>query len=103
MKALHACSAAVAFAMVASGCATPVPVASRPSAILTSPADSDRAITHVLNRAAFGPRPGDVDRVRKIGLGAYIDRQLHPEQLSDAALNARLDGLSSIRMSSREI
>ena len=35
--------------------------------------NGDQAIVHVLNRVAFGPRPGDVDRVRSIGLERYID------------------------------
>ena len=38
----------------------------------------DKTILHVLNRISFGPRPGDVDRVRQMGLETYIDQQLHP-------------------------
>ena len=45
----------------------------------------DKTILHVLNRIGFGARPGDVDRVRQIGLAAYIDEQLHPERMPDAA------------------
>jgi uncharacterized protein (DUF1800 family) len=61
------------------------------------------AIVHVLNRIAFGPRAGDVERVRAMGVDRYIDQQLHPERLADSAIGARLSGLSSIGMSSREI
>jgi uncharacterized protein (DUF1800 family) len=57
----------------------------------------------VLNRIAFGPRAGDVERVRAMGVDRYIDQQLHPEHLADPAMGARLSGLSSIGMSSREI
>jgi uncharacterized protein (DUF1800 family) len=64
---------------------------------------SDAAIVHVLNRIAFGPREGDVERVRAMGVDRYIDQQLHPERLPDSAMAARLSGLSSIGMSSREI
>ena len=60
-------------------------------------------ITHVLNRIAFGPRTGDVDRVKAIGLERYIDQQLHPERVQDAALADRLAGLSTISMSRREL
>ena len=28
----------------------------------------EQRVVHVLNRLAFGPRPGDVERVRKMGL-----------------------------------
>jgi uncharacterized protein (DUF1800 family) len=47
-------------------------------------------ITHVLNRAAFGARPGDYERVRKLGgtpseaAAAYLEQQLQPERLDDA-------------------
>src|SRR5579871_934003 len=40
----------------------------------------ERAI-HALNRLAFGPRPGDFEHVRAIGVEAYIDEQLHPESI----------------------
>ena len=63
----------------------------------------DKAIVHVLNRIGFGPRPGDVEKVRAIGLERYIDQQLHPERIPDAAMSARLAPLDTIGMSSREI
>ena len=61
------------------------------------------AIVHVLNRIGFGPRPGDVERVRQIGLQQYIDQQLHPERIPDSGMGARLQRLTTIRLSSREI
>jgi uncharacterized protein (DUF1800 family) len=63
----------------------------------------DRTIVHVLNRVAFGPRAGDVERVRAMGLERYLDQQLHPERLPDEGMDARLAPLATIRMSSREI
>ena len=68
----------------------------------TFPKD-DRAIAHVLGRVGFGPRPGDVERVRSVGIQRYIDEQLHPERINDAAVSARLAGLTTIGMSSRQI
>jgi uncharacterized protein (DUF1800 family) len=67
-----------------------------------APSDS-RTIVHVLNRIGFGARPGDVEAVRAMGLQNYIDLQLHPERISDSAMQARLAGLTTIDMSSREI
>ena len=63
----------------------------------------DDAIAHVLNRVAFGPSPGDLEHVRAIGVSRYIDEQLHPERLADAGMEARLAGLQTLRMTSREI
>ena len=41
---------------------------------------SERAL-HVLNRLAFGPRPGDFEHVRAIGPEAWIHQQLNPESI----------------------
>lgn len=40
-----------------------------------------KRIVHVLNRLAFGPKPGDIKHVEEIGIEAYIREQLHPENL----------------------
>lgn len=65
--------------------------------------DDEAAIVHVLNRIGYGPRPGDIARVRKTGLRAYIDAQLRPERLSDDALEARLRPLTTLTRSSRDL
>jgi uncharacterized protein (DUF1800 family) len=44
---------------------------------------------HVLNRLAYGPRPGEPDRVAAMGVMRWIDRQLDPAHVDDAALGAR--------------
>ena len=73
------------------------------SVLAASLPNDDKAIVHVLNRVGFGPRLGDVEKVRSMGIQAYIDEQLHPERLPDASMDARLAGLTTLRMSSREI
>jgi uncharacterized protein (DUF1800 family) len=63
----------------------------------------DQAITHLLNRTGWGPRPGDVDAVRAMGIARYLDQQLHPERIPDAAMPGRLAGLATVGLSSRQI
>jgi uncharacterized protein (DUF1800 family) len=63
----------------------------------------DPGVVHVLNRIAFGARPGDVERVQKLGLKRYIDEQLHPERIADADMAARLKDLTTVGLNSREI
>ena len=46
---------------------------------------ADQQVQHVLNRLGFGPRPGDVARVRAMGVDAWIALQLAPERLDDRA------------------
>ena len=59
---------------------------------------------HVLNRLAFGPRPGDIDRVMKMGVDSYIDQQLHPETIPmPAELSERLARLSDGEMSQADL
>ncbi|MCI0433941.1 MAG: DUF1800 domain-containing protein [Gemmatimonadetes bacterium] len=50
----------------------------------------EQKIRHVLNRLGYGARPGDAERVRQMGLSAYIDSQLHPESMEDAEVEKRL-------------
>lgn len=65
---------------------------------------SDEArIVHALNRLAFGPRPDDVEAVRRIGLQRWIDQQLHPETIDDSALEAKLSTLSMLRLPSSQL
>jgi uncharacterized protein (DUF1800 family) len=61
------------------------------------------AIEHVLNRIAYGPRPGDVARVEAMGVAAYIEQQLHPERIDDRALEARLETFPTLKMSTSEL
>jgi uncharacterized protein (DUF1800 family) len=73
------------------------------SASSRAESSDDKSIVHALNRIGFGPRPGEVAKVREMGLQRYIDQQLHPEKIADASMDARLAGLTTIGMSSREI
>jgi uncharacterized protein (DUF1800 family) len=50
----------------------------------------DKRTLHALDRFTFGPRPGDVEVVRIIGLETWFDQQLHPATLDLSDLNARL-------------
>jgi len=68
-----------------------------------APPATDQAIVHVLNRIGFGPRAGDVERVRAIGLERYIDEQLRPERIPDGGMSARLAGLETVSMSAGQI
>jgi hypothetical protein len=63
----------------------------------------DDQILHALDRLTFGPRPGDVERLKKIGLKKWIDQQLHPEQIKEnVALELQLLPLESLRMTPME-
>ncbi|MGH9704359.1 MAG: DUF1800 domain-containing protein, partial [Candidatus Acidiferrales bacterium] len=63
----------------------------------------DQAILHALDRLAYGPRPGDLERIRQMGLEKWIHQQLKPESLDDSAAEARLTGLTTLKMSSAKL
>ena len=63
----------------------------------------EQRIVHVLNRLGFGVRPGDVERVRKIGLEAYIEQQLNPGKLDDSTVEAKLKNMPTLQMSNGEL
>jgi uncharacterized protein (DUF1800 family) len=64
---------------------------------------ADQATLHALNRLGYGPRPGDVERIRQMGLEKWIDQQLHPERIDDAALDQRLNRYSTLNQSSTKL
>jgi uncharacterized protein (DUF1800 family) len=66
-------------------------------------APDDETIVHVLNRLAWGPRPGDVEAVRALGVERWIDRQLHPERIEDDAVEKKVARLETAGLSSKEL
>jgi uncharacterized protein (DUF1800 family) len=64
---------------------------------------ADEAILHALNRLAYGPRPGDIDRIKQMGLSRWIDQQLSPSSIDDKALDARLEDYPTLKMSTEKL
>jgi uncharacterized protein (DUF1800 family) len=65
--------------------------------------DEQKRALHALNRLTFGPRPGEVERVAALGVDKWIEQQLRPEKIDDHAVEARLAGFTTLRMSTREM
>ncbi len=70
---------------------------------MRAPLSHDQRIVHFLNRTSFGPTRTDFERAHRLGLRVYLDEQLRPETLADNALDAKLAGLKTMRLSSREL
>lgn len=73
------------------------------SSASAAPMEDDKRIVHALNRFTFGVRPGDVERVRAVGLDKWFDEQLHPEKIDDGAVESRLAPFRTLKMSTREM
>ena len=69
----------------------------------TARLNENQRILHVLNRLGFGARPGDIERVKAIGLEDYINQQLNPEKIKDAIADARIKDLPTLSMTTAEL
>ena len=79
-------------------------LAVRPTqAVDTQPLTERQRIIHVLNRLGYGPRPGDVERVERMGLAAYMRQQLHPETIDDSALQSDLAKFDTLTLGATEL
>ena len=64
----------------------------------------DKQAIHVLNRLTFGPRPGDVEQVRRLGVEKWIDQQLHPDRMPEnPVLESKVKALTTVQMPAWEI
>jgi uncharacterized protein (DUF1800 family) len=77
MKAVCRAVGVSAFLMVS------LALAGRASGPFGQKLSTDKQVAHVLNRLAFGPRPGDVAYVRRLGVGKWVDLQLHPDRIAE--------------------
>jgi uncharacterized protein (DUF1800 family) len=66
--------------------------------------DKEQQILHALDRLTFGPRTGDVERVRALGLKKWIELQLNPDRIpEDPDLETKLRPLASLDMSPLQV
>jgi uncharacterized protein (DUF1800 family) len=64
----------------------------------------DRQILHVLNRLTYGPRPADIEQIRRTGVEKWIDQQLHPERIPEnPVLDTRVKPLETVQLANWEI
>ena len=64
-----------------------------------TPLTRDEQILEVLNRFTYGPRPGDVERLRAEGLSKWFTEQLNPQTIDDSALDYKLADYPAMKLS----
>ena len=86
---------------------TPAEAASPPpfkrDVIKRSALTDDQKSVHLLNRLTYGPRPGDIEKVRALGLARFIEQQLNPGGLDDEELQERLKPLETLTMPTQKL
>ncbi|SNT01635.1 Protein of unknown function [Granulicella rosea] len=75
----------------------------RRKAVAAPQLQGDERVLHALNRLTFGPRPGDVEAAKAMGLDAWFDRQLNPASIDDSALDKRLELFPAMQMTQAEL
>ncbi len=63
----------------------------------------EQRVVHVLNRLAFGARPGDVERVRRMGVERYIEQQLNPSKIEDSLAESKLRVMPTLTLTTGEL
>ena len=63
----------------------------------------EQRVLHALNRLTFGPRPGEVSEVERVGLKRWFDMQLNPQSIDDSALEARLSAFPAMKLPQDEL
>ena len=92
----------VALACASAPPAAPAAVAAPPVHVPSAGWTAEKQAVHVLNRLAYGPSPASLADVQQLGVEAWIWAQLHPEELEDGAVEAKLSNFRSLQMSTAE-
>lgn len=73
-------------------------------AVLNPPGGIERhPIAHLLNRATFGPRPGQIAQVEDMGRDKWLERQLDYKSIDDDKLNWRLRRFDTIKFKPQDL
>jgi uncharacterized protein (DUF1800 family) len=80
---------------------TPAPLAA--IAPLQSDLSRDQQIDHALNRLAYGPRPGDSERVRAMGVERWIALQLSPDRIADGTTDSIVASYAALNTPTSEL
>ncbi|MFQ5683598.1 MAG: DUF1800 domain-containing protein [Candidatus Binatia bacterium] len=58
---------------------------------------------HFLNRISFGATPGEVEKVKRLGISPYLENQLHPEAIPDPVLEKKLAEFKTLGLDTRQL
>lgn len=69
----------------------------------TAPLTNEEHGQQILDRFTFGPRPGDVAAVTKMGWKTWFEQQLNPESIPDTELDKRLAAYPLLTMTPSQV
>jgi len=68
-----------------------------------APLTEEQKVLHILNRLGYGARPGDIEKVRSMGIKKYIDSQLSAASLPDAVAEQKVKHLDAFGMETSDL
>lgn len=97
---------AIGLAAATTGCSTIINEQTQPglpSVLRPIGGEARHPIAHLLNRATFGPRPGQIEAVTAQGREAWINQQLDYRAIDDGSVNLRLRRYDTLKFRARDL
>jgi uncharacterized protein (DUF1800 family) len=82
---------------------SPAFAVNRPNRLSRASLTENQRIMHVLNRLGFGARPGDLARVRELGVQNYIEQQLNPSSIIDSDTDTKVRDIEIFGLSTAQL
>jgi len=90
--------------LLGAGCSPAIDLALRPTLPDSRLFEGEhQQILHLLNRATFGPRPGQIQQVAGMGLETWLEQQLAYENITDTNLELRLRRYDTLAMQPQDL
>jgi uncharacterized protein (DUF1800 family) len=70
---------------------------------VSAPLTSQEQAIQMLNRFTFGPTPGQIDAVEKMGPDAWFEQQLNPQSIPDPVVDKRLAEFPSLYLAPSDL
>ena len=64
---------------------------------------AEQQVNHALSRLTFGPRPGDAEKVRQMGVDRWIAWQLQPDRIDDSRTEGFFSAFEAYHTSASEL
>jgi len=97
LRSIAALLLSILFLQTSSGF-VPITHASQRAPKKTGKMTDDQRIAHLLSRLTYGARPGDLEKVKAMGVEAFINQQLDPDSIDNSAVIAKLRRLPTLGM-----
>src|SRR5882724_5879660 len=97
-KSMRSMATVLAFVLFFQSTSAFVSIAAQRASKKSPTMTADQRVAHVLSRLTFGARPGDFERVKAMGVEAFINQQLDPDSIDNSSVIAKLRKLPTLGM-----